>query len=374
MAFVSTAPSGRKERARLIHARLAAQSLAVPAFDSAAAAVAAFGAMQGQDLPGLISSIALRLTGSAEDRVARVLADFNSGALVRGYPMRGTVFGLAGVDARWITELAAKPKEWEAPRRRAGLGIEPEHVSLAREVTERVLAEHPRGLSRADLFAKWVSAGVSPDGGVGYHLSTYFIACGLLIYGPHNGKDNNLVLAREWLPENSSLEARFNGDRTAAAAALLDAYLFSHGPASIRDFAWWTKLPLREIRAALPLMGERIAQWGSDGSGEALYARGDLEELMTAAGSRLDATYLLPGFDELVLGYPDRLALLTEEQHKILAPGNNGVFMKAIVRRGQIVGTWRRKATTLVHEPFAELPKVALAELEKTFGAYPHPA
>lgn len=60
MAQLSTAPVSRKERARLIiRARLLAQGLVTPAFSTARDAVAAFGAMQGKDVPGLISSLAL---------------------------------------------------------------------------------------------------------------------------------------------------------------------------------------------------------------------------------------------------------------------------------------------------------------------------
>lgn len=35
----------------------------------------------------------------------------------------------------------------------------------------------------------------------------------------------------------------------------------------------------------------------------------------------LDAIHLLPGFDEVVLGYPDRLVLLPEEHHGHVVPG-----------------------------------------------------
>ncbi len=388
MAMISTAPTVKKERARLVHARLVAQGLVRPCYSNAADAVRSFGAMQGQDLPGVVSSIALRIdlpaaVADGEDPRVRSVADaFSDGTVVRGYPMRGTVFALAGADARWITELAAKPKDWEAPRRRAGLGIEPHHVDKARAAAETLLAEHPRGVSRADLFRAWNDAGVSADGGVGYHLTTYFIASGLLIYGPHNGRDNNLVLAETWLPKDSGLEAGFNGDRIAATAQLLNTYLVSHGPATLRDFAWWTKLPLRDIRTARGFLGDAVVTWGTDGAGDDLLARPTLEAEVHELADQLDDLHLLPGFDELVLGYQDRLALLSEEQHKVLAPGNNGVFMKSMVRRGQIVGTWRspkasgaaghRNRRPLKHEPFAPLPKTAERELARAYARYPH--
>ncbi|MDO5645210.1 MAG: winged helix DNA-binding domain-containing protein [Dermabacter sp.] len=388
MAFSSTAPTNPRERSRLIHARLTAQSLAAAPFTTAREAVAAFGAMQGQDLPGVISSIALRLDASAlpdtsdvpgaDPRVAEVLRAFAAGEIVRGYPMRGTVFALAADDARWITELAAKPSQWEAHTRRQSLDLDERSVGRARAAAHALLEAEPAGVARADLFAAWHEAGVSPEQGRGYHLCSYFIASGVLAYGPHNGRDNNVVLAESWLPPATGIEARFNGDRIAATAALLERYLTSHGPATLRDFAWWTKLSLRDIRAAHALVADRVEAWGADAQGDALYSRPGLSSEVAEAAGALDALHLLPGFDELVLGYPDRLALLTEQQHHALAPGNNGVFKKSVLRRGQIVGTWKNVGVAgsrrLELEPFTPLPAVARREAECAYRRFPHPA
>ncbi|MDU2597855.1 MAG: crosslink repair DNA glycosylase YcaQ family protein, partial [Dermabacter sp.] len=120
----------------------------------------------------------------------------------------------------------------------------------------------------------------------------------------------------------------FGGDKVAATAALLERYLASHGPATLRDFAWWTKLPLRQIRAAALQIGDGIEEWGSDAAGETLFCRAGLADEVSSAAARVRGTFLLPGFDELVLGYPDRLALMTEQEHALLVPGNNGVFRR----------------------------------------------
>ena len=66
----------------LTSARLVAQRLVGPPFPDPTSAVAAFGAMQGQDLPGVVASAALRSSGA----VADVLTALDDGRLVRGYP------------------------------------------------------------------------------------------------------------------------------------------------------------------------------------------------------------------------------------------------------------------------------------------------
>ena len=53
---------------------------------------------------------------------------------------------------------------------------------------------------------------------------------------------------------------------------------------------------------------------------------------------------LLPGFDEYLLGYGDRSAVLAPEHADRIVPGGNGLFRPTIVVDGQVVGTWRRTA------------------------------
>ncbi|MCL4536847.1 MAG: winged helix DNA-binding domain-containing protein [Nitrospirae bacterium] len=54
------------------------------------------------------------------------------------------------------------------------------------------------------------------------------------------------------------------------------------------------------------------------------------------------AVYLLPGFDEYMLGYKDRSAALDPKYAQKICPGNNGMFSPTIVMDGEVVGTWKR--------------------------------
>ena len=51
---------------------------------------------------------------------------------------------------------------------------------------------------------------------------------------------------------------------------------------------------------------------------------------------------LLPGFDEYLIGYADRGAVLPGEHVGKVVPGGNGIFQPVIVSAGQVVGTWKR--------------------------------
>lgn len=176
------------------------------------------------------------------------------------------------------------------------------------------------------------------------------------------------MLADGWVPASSNLEGRFNGDRIAAVTELLRRYLVTHGPATIRDFAWCTKLPLKEIRAALP---EATAGLETDGANEPSWWRPGLDDDVETHLRAVSAPKLLPGFDEFILGYEDRLFAMTEDEHHLLVPGNNGVFRRGVVVDGLVRGTWTRGGRagkrTLELEPFDTIPKAAAARLPKLF-------
>lgn len=356
--------------AALARARLVAQGLVTRPFTDPQSAVDAFLAMQGQDLAGVLSSIALR---TSDGDLTPVLASLDAGDIVRGYPMRGTVFAVAATDLAWLTELCAAPALRAAERRRHQLELDTDKVERAREVALARLADEPRGLSRADLFDAWQQAGQPTDKGRGYHILAFLIGAGAVCYGPWNGTDQNVVATSAWLPPGSGLDGRFNGDRHAAVAEALRRYLVSHGPATLHDFAWWTKLPLRDIRAGFALIGDTVeASPGRPG----YYQRPGLDDELVAADKSTARPMLLPGFDEFILGYADRLFAMTEAQHDQLVPGNNGVFQRSVVIDGAVRGFWklggRPGKRAIVLEEFGRgLSKAHRTAVERLFAAFP---
>lgn len=342
-------------------------------------AVSAFGAHQGQDLPGVVASLALRTSGA----VGPVLDAFTTGRIVRGYPMRGTVFAVAAEDLAWMTQLCADGPIRAAARRRPQLGLDESHVSRAADVLiglahDRSEPGQGSGVPRAEVFEAWRSAGIDPTGGRGYHLLVQLISTGIAAYGPWSGDDTAVVDAARWLPAGSTLSERFDGDRVAATAELLRRYIRSHGPATLRDFAWWTKLPLRTIRSALPLIEDSVESGPIPGDEETAYWRPGLMDEYWAREKDAMRELLLPGFDELVLGYPDRLVLMGAADHAVLVPGNNGVFKRVAIRRGRVVGTWTRKGSagrrSLSLTPLTSVSDAQRTRFERLFAAFPYTA
>jgi hypothetical protein len=204
----------------LLEARLVAQGLADPTASSAATVLTASGPMQGQELPGVTSSLALRLTGSTE-RVDRVVQEFDNGDIVRGYPMRSTVFALAAADAAWVTELCSATQRRQSARHLARHDISGAMTATA----EEVLLARPDGLTRSELTAQWRIRGLPEDRSFTYLMVRDLMLRGVAVYGPTVGREQRVVPTAGRLPSGSDMAGRFNGgrgrcdSRTAAAVS-----------------------------------------------------------------------------------------------------------------------------------------------------------
>lgn len=287
-------------------------------------------AVQGQDLPAVLWAIGVRAPGATLDDVRGL---FDRGAVVRSWPFRGTLFAIPAADLGWVRELTAERTLRSAARRRRELEIDDATLGAATTVAEQLLSGG-RGLTRGALLDAFAAAGIGVDDGRGYHLLLSLSLLGTLVLGPFEGGQQRFVLADEWITAPRRLE------RDEALGELVRRYLAGHGPSPESDIAWWSKLPLRDVRRGLDVARAELTTLDVAG----VEHWGHLPTLDRIAGEQPRATLLLPGFDEWVLGHGDRDAVLPREHAPRIVPGNNGIFKPTVVHRGQVVGLWSRKA------------------------------
>lgn len=329
----------RTDVARL---RLVSQGLIEP-WPTAQDAVRTFGCTQGQDYPGSTASIALRTTGRT---LAGVRDAYDGGQIVRSWPMRGTLFVVPAEDLGWMLSLTAPKVHASTGRRREQLGFTDAQLDRAADLVTEALAG--TGLTRAELLRACVDGGHDIEGGRGYHTLFHLAVAGLIVQGPTAGKEQRWVLASEWIANPRTLE------RDEAIAEWLRRYLTTHGPVPLADFSWWTKLTKREVAGIADALRGEFAHAVVDGL-EHWFAP-DLLDRAAALGGSLDRPLLVPGFDEVVLGYGDRSAALTKDEEALVVPGGNGMFKPTLVVGGRAVGTWKRptrKNEPVTVEPFA---------------------
>ncbi|MDZ7780222.1 MAG: crosslink repair DNA glycosylase YcaQ family protein [Gemmatimonadota bacterium] len=117
--------------------RLQALGLAGPPVASDPTGVVAHHlAMQAQDFPASRWAVGSRLPGSTE---AAVLAAYDAGAIVRSWPMRGTVHVVAAPDLPWMLEHLSPRALTGVKRRWDYLGIDQPFLERARDVAEELL-------------------------------------------------------------------------------------------------------------------------------------------------------------------------------------------------------------------------------------------
>jgi hypothetical protein len=317
--------------------RLAYQGISSSRHQSVQEVVTWLGALQAQDYAGAKWSLGLRL---ADGRDEQIEAAIQARQIVRTWPMRGTLHFVAATDVRWMLKLMTPRIVQNSKKRRQQLEIDDDLLLRTQNLFSQAL-QGGQVLSREALMTLLEAEGISTQGQRGYHLLWWCAQQGLICFGPIQGKQQTFVLLEDWLPADTRQLSRDE-----ALCEIASRYFSSHGPASLKDLIWWTGLTAKDARAGLnfaseALIEEKVAAtsyWrSSDSASEASFAPGQ---------TRL---HLLPGFDEYLLGYTDRSAVLAPEHAQKICPGSNGMFSPTLVIDGQVTGTWKRslKKTTV---------------------------
>lgn len=322
----------------LRRARAAAQLLG-PARTrrSAADVVSWMLAVQAQD----IRSVPLALRARARDlTAARITAAREDGSIVRTWGPRGTLHLVARDDLGWLTPLVLRPWHTHAMTRLRQEGITGTPATLVRAVERALAGQGP--LTKQRLAARLAEQGQEAHGQGIVYLAFLAGIVGRAVLGPDQANRPTYVHAADWLGSEIMLEP----DHDRALAELAVRYLRAHGPAGPEDLAAWTRLPLRDARAAFRLAAARGAgqtpgRAAAEGLVEVEHGGSPLWRLRRPARSPAPPgrLVLLPAFDEYLLGWRDRSLVLPPAYAKRVVPGG-GMVKPAVVVDGTVVGTW----------------------------------
>jgi hypothetical protein len=167
-------------------------------------------------------------------------------------------------------------------------------------------------------------------------------------------RQQTFVLLDDWAPPEGARTL----SREESLAALAGPFATSRGPVTAHDLARWAGITVADARHGLAAAEGLVRE---DIAGSEHWVAAAEQPRAQAARRR---TYLLAGFDEYMLGYGDRDAILDPGHAGKVAPGANGVFRPIVVQGGRIVGTWSRTQRagklSIALEPFAR-PTAKLA-------------
>jgi hypothetical protein len=322
---------------------------------TAGVAAAAVG-LQAQD-PGA-ARLGVRARSGAADEAAVLDAVGVERSVVRTWLMRSTVHLVAAADLRWMTTLFGPAMERAHRARWRQLGITEPLVEAAVPQVRELL--DGRGLTRREIAAELAARGIrlADDGQAATHLLAALSARGLTCRGPDQGRDAAFVLIDDWVApgaaDSTAPAADPDPDPGELAAELARRYFRAFGPATAADFTAWSGLP---SGAAIALIRDELTEVSFDGR------RGwTLGRVEPSPGFRL-----LPMFDNYLLGYRDRTAMLDPGMQDRVYVG--GIIKATVVCDGRVIGRWRldrssRSVTALV-TPFERFIRRHHEELDR---------
>ncbi len=304
----------------IVRRRLAAQRLAGEPFADVAAAVASSGAVQAQEHAEALWSLGLRVGGAA---AADVQGACDRGEVLRTHVLRPTWHFVAADDLRWMLRLTGPRVQTKNAGRYRQLGLDAGTLARTQEVWAATLSDgEPR--IRRELDAALGAAGIDTAGQRIAHMLLHAELEGVIVSGPRRGKQHTYV------PFEGRVPPAAPRSREDDVAELALRYFRSHGPATVRDFAWWSGLTVADGKAGLAAAGTRLSV-SEDDDGR-LWA----EAAGAAPSPRSSGALLLGTYDETLVAYRD---LRTVD-----GDGRVGSDLprRAIVIDGRMVGTWRR--------------------------------
>jgi Winged helix DNA-binding domain len=278
------------------------------------------GAVQAQEYGPAKWGLALRSQpGTTEAAIERAL---NQGRILRTHVLRPTWHFVTREDIRWMLELSAPQVHRRMAPYDRQLGLDADVKIRATRIIERALGES-RCLTRQELGARLVRARLPGTTMHLAHLAMYAELEGVICSGPRRGKQFTYAL----LADRSPAAPRLSRDE--ALAELARRYFTSHGPATVRDFAWWSGLKAAEARRGLEMNPAK----SQEVDGVKYWAIG-----RSPTNSKTRTTvHLLPGFDEYLVAYRDRHAV----PHSLYANPSFRLAAGALVIGGQVAGAWR---------------------------------
>lgn len=286
-------------------------------------------AMQAQDYPAAKWAVGLRSHGCTDAEVEQA---FNDGRILRTHVLRPTWHFVAADDIRWLLALSAPRIHATNAYYYRQSGVDTKTFTRSCAVISRAL-EDGNALTRAELGEHLSRAKVPASGLKLAYLMMHAELEGVICSGPRRGRQFTYMLLSERAPQAKTL------DRDRAVSELARRYFSSHGPATARDFAWWSGLTLKDAQRAIASAAPKLESTSIDNV--VYWSHGDIDQRKRTVGA-----LLLPNYDEYLIAYRDRALILDSSRAANIVARSGGAFANFLVLEGCLAGGWSRTIKT----------------------------
>jgi hypothetical protein len=337
--------------------RLQNQQIATTKFKNPKELVHWMGAMQAQDYNMVKWAVGIRLPGSTNKTIESAI---DKGEIIRTHLMRPTWHLIAAEDIYWMLELTAPQILSSSRSRHKELELTDGVIKKSNALIEKALTKE-ENLTREEMVTEFKKAKISTGDNRAAHLLMLAELTGLICSGATKGNKQTYALLAKRVPEKKSMT------RKEALTLLAKKYFFSHAPATLKDFVWWSGLPVAD------------AKYGLESNKSLLISETTRTETywfpasFSIPESIKESVHLLPAYDEFIISYKNRDAVLDGTDHK-KAVSNNGIFRPVILINGKASGIWKRtinKDSVIIEtEFFRSHTKKEISTIEKASGTY----
>jgi Winged helix DNA-binding domain len=305
--------------------RLSRQQITGKKFQTPTEVVGWMGAMQAQDYTMAKWAVGVRLINKTEKDIE---SSIDRGEIIRAHLMRPTWHFVTAEDYLWMLELTA-------PQIRTSMKARQVHLELNQVVIKQsndLLVKAMRGgkhLTREEIAREYKNAKIKTSDNRLAHLLIYAELDGVVCSGKTvKGKPTYALL-------QDRIHHKKVYPREESLYMLARKYFTSHGPATLKDFTWWSGLTVKDAKQGLDSVKKEFnheeieseTYWFSD--------------QISNVAIKTNTVCLLPAYDEFLIGYKDRSASLTTVYNKNTI-SSNGIFRPLLVINGQVSGVWRR--------------------------------
>jgi hypothetical protein len=219
---------------------------------------------------------------------------------------------------------------------------------------------HGHCLTRKELGTHFARARLPGESFRLAHIALYVELEGVICSGPRREKQATYALLDERAPNSVRLP------REEALGELARRYFQSHGPATLRDYVWWSGLNTADARRGLDMnRGQKLEL---DGSIYWTIGRS------SSVRPRRQLVHLLPIYDEYLVAYRDRAAVPHGPSMIASRAGGYVQFQHPLVIMGQVAGTWRAVQTAngvqVKVAPMRRLTSVEQRALQREVARY----
>lgn len=331
--------------------RLLSQQINEPEIKSASEMVAYFGAIQGQEYAQTKWSLGLRIPHLKDSDIEK---DFTEGRILRTHLLRPTWHFVSPDDIRWLLLLTAPRVDAINNYMYKKMELDSATFHACNDILIREL-EGGIHLTREKLNEAFGKKGIEAEG---TRLTCIMMKAeldGLLCSGARQGNQFTYALLEE------RVKPAKEKNKEEALVELTKRYFLSRGPATVKDFSVWSGLTLTDCKKGVEMMkGHFVAEK----IGEDVYY---FSPKITTVQKDFEQLHLVPIYDEMIMGYKNRDALL--QFKNTLGPRQKLRFDNTILFDGQVTGSWRRKikpkTIELEYEFLKPLDKKQEVEFEK---------